>query len=221
MQNTIIFLSMWLIPPTLFIAFMWYYCTKRRQIFVSIFGNNEEFPVVTLLVSILLPSIAVAIAVKWLGFPVGGEILAYLVFEVIGGWVMFLVFYAGGLTAHCQAEIESKNQSELFGIDLNELGPNQYIARYHTGSDRWYSEKDGLYFSLYRTLREKDLSGEHIVVRKAHSFGQFHRHDLPKDKMIQLLKDYFDNQTVFNVESPALLVEAPKKPAPEVLFIGE
>lgn len=219
MQGLIIFLSMWLIPPTLFIAFMWYYCTKKQQ--VSIFDDKDGFPTITLLVSILLPSIAVAIAVKWLGFPVGGEILAYLVFEVIGGWLMFLLFCAGGLTRNCQAQIDSKNQSDLLGINLNELGAGKYIARYHTGDDRFYTKKDGLRFDLYVTQREKDLSGEHVTIKRVHCFGQYQKHNLPKDKMAQLLKDYFDNQTIFNVESQALLVEAPKKPAPEVLFIGE
>lgn len=217
MENLLIFFSMFLIPPTLFIMVAWYWSTKQN---VCLFDEGGA-AVVPLLASVLFPTIAVLIAIKWLSFPVGGFILGYVIFEAVGGWVMFGIFCLCGLTESFQAKIESKTQSELLGIDLNAVGSGKYIALYHENNSRFDTEKNGLHFDLYQTRLKKDNSGEHVVIKKVHTFGQYHKHKLPRSRMIKLLKDYFDNQTIFNVESPALLVEAPKKPAPEVLFLGE
>lgn len=147
-----------------------------------------------------------------------GEWVIYLFFEYGGSWVI------GGAILCFSSIFDVKqrylNQKFSFNLDPMELGADKYVVKIELNN---YHKDSPHQLFLYRTVREKDLTGEYVLFRHEHTFPHQERHFYTKEKVTEILKDYFDAKRVFQVEGTTgkeVIVEVKPKQA-EVIIIPQ
>ncbi len=210
-------LWMWLTPAIVFCISL--YFMYRSGYLVS---NVEELdhrwwvPNIILVVTIF---ICVAYQAEFNNVGWVGEWVIYLLFEYGGSWVV------GGVILCFSSNIfDAKqrylNQKFTFNLDPMELGVDKYVVKIELNN---YHRDNPHQLVLYRTVREKDFTGEYVLFRHEHTFPHEEKHFYTKEKVTEILKDYFDAKRVFQVEGTTgkeVVVEVKPKQA-EVIIIPQ
>lgn len=168
--------------------------------------------------NILLLLTIVGCASYWTVFKGTGwnaQWLGYGIFEYIGSWLVCGIFLFNSDKAYGVKQ-QHLNQNFLFNMNLDEVGPDKYLIRMVKDN---FSKDNEQAMTLYRTIRQNDWTGEHIVAEREYTFPSKKSHEYTRAEIHRLLKNYFDNQRVFSVEKSAELIEVEKK-APEVIVIN-
>lgn len=210
-------LWMWLTPAIVFCITL--YTLSRSGYLVSnveSLSHRWWLPNIILILTIFL-CIAYQAEVNKVGWV--GEWFLYLIFEYAGSWIV-------GGTVLCisvkifDAKQRYLNQKFSFNLDPMELGADKYVVKIELNN---YHRDNPHQLVLYRTVREKDMTGEYVIFRHEHTFPHEERHFYTKEKVTEILKDYFDAKRVFQVEGTTgkeVIVEVKPKQA-EVIIIPQ
>lgn len=206
-------LYMWLIPPIVLLLVLWQSVKTGYLSFYEGVSEGSRW----LLVNILL-CIAIFVCVffqaeirktgwnaAWWG---------YALFEYVGSWVVGGIFLIN-LNTPYGVKQKHLNQSFSFNINLKDLGPNKFLVRLERNE---YSKSGSYNLILYRSILAQDYSGEYVTLKQEHVFETKNLEEYTKDKIVVLLKDYFDNRKVFTTDTDCVMVEVSRK-EPEVLII--
>lgn len=211
-------LALWLVPAILFVAYASYVVVTGKLCFEN--NKADNWAVFPCIVALILPLLGVAYAYFVLGYPVSlGGIAGYTVFEFVGSWIVFGMFYCSSVMGSFEFFEMNRRQKVEFNLDIDTLDVGAFILR-QVNDDLYRKESwsHGVRPVLYRVRIGRDLSGDHKYLYREHTFPFGLKTEYTREKLTETLKGYFDNEKVFTLDAQAILVDVESK-SPEILVI--
>lgn len=132
---------------------------------------------------------------------------------------MFGIFYCAGVMGSFQYFEKNRRQKVEFNLDIDKLDVGAFVLR-QVNDDLYRKESwsKGVRPVLFRVRVGRDLAGDSKYLWREHAFPFGLKTEYTREKLTQALKDYFDNEKIFTLDSQAILVDVESK-TPEVLVI--
>lgn len=205
-------LWMWFTPTIVFILPLWF-LLKTGYIVLGQGCPSERWLLPNIiLLGAIFACVYYQAQINHVGWN-GGWVL-YGMFEYFGSWVVGTAFICWSAKLF-QAKHTYLEQKFDLGIDPATIDVGKYIVRL---SRNQFSREEHYNLELLQATTKSDSTGDYTVLTKVYTFKSESKNFYTKEKVIEVLKDYFDNERLFTVEGEGVIVEASKR-EPEVLII--
>lgn len=214
-MEQIVFLGMWLVPPSIFImagVLLVYY----KGLYTSSMENSEDERGALYLygIGIIVPLTCLLYYHFSLNLPVSfAGAFGYVLFELIGSWVVYGLFTLSGV--HSWFKIKTKHLRQQYGMNINfeSFQSGQYVVRTRKDEDYQYPYR----LELKQVHVEQDLTGSYKILKDVEDWGnsEFWTEEMIKDK----LQGFFKARNLFTFDGNLAIVQMPETKQPKIIVL--